>query len=367
MEMIALRSPGLPGNEISEALAGIGVTVVVVTSLDEAEKRQLSLAQIIIDGVGETAEVLQALGQIEDRIERIFWVGFEPPSVTLPGLCLIDPLNVAAGLCAAVQGPADAMQHTMVPIAMVPAAAPAEPGQESWDLAVEQPEAPRDRPPPTVAPMVIGFDDDDDDEEEVVEADFVEVSRRSIAWKPWARAALGVLAVGGVFLLWASQQLTAEAQIALPEPVKAMPTYTLNNRPQRARQETAGGSQAAPGTGAKAGVLIKKTQLAPATKTQTGTAVQFNPSGLQQCLRRLGKKGQARLKRLGKMRVTMRLGVMGDGRIAAATTVKVRMGRKKYRSKRFNACVEGEVVGQQLNMRPEREPTFIKRTFTLRR
>jgi hypothetical protein len=365
MRIIALRSPGLPSTEISESLASIGVIVTVVTSLEEAKNRKLSLAQIIVDGVGETADALQALSQITDQIERVFWIGFEPPSVALPGLCLINPLNAAASLLATVGDRPDAVAETMVPISLAPREA-AGGHDEPWDLGVVEPRAPIDRPRPTVEPMTVDFDEFEGEIEDlVIDADFISV-HGSFPWRPWAASAMVVMTVGGLVLFWAAHQFPAPPEIALPISPTNLPVYPMSQGEAEVPKQAAEQAKARVDKVPVQAPTVAASQPVPATKKRLGTGVQFDVSGLQRCLGRLGKKGKARLKRIGKLKVTLRLGVMSDGRVAAATTVKVRIGRKKYRSKKFNACVEGEIAGQKLRLSPKREPTFIRRTFTLR-
>jgi hypothetical protein len=94
--------------------------------------------------------------------------------------------------------------------------------------------------------------------------------------------------------------------------------------------------------------------------------IPFDAGRLRPCLDRLGKRSRTRLRRNGRLVLKMQLGVMRDGRIGSVVTQSARIGRARAGGKRFLPCVEGAIAGQQLEMRPEIEPTMVLRTFVLR-
>jgi hypothetical protein len=363
MEIIALRSPGLPSNELRQATAEVGVTLTVVTSLEEAQRRGLTTALVVVDGVGETAELLNDLKALGRGLERVFWIGFEVPSVQLPGLQLISPLDAAAELVVALSGdkpPAD--QQTMMPISLVPDAAEEIVGD--WQMAVEQPAPPLDRPPPpTVAPMIMRFDQDDADEHDVVIEAEVLPARPTLRLGAWLKPAALVVGLTALTLYFVDQHFQTAVQIALPAPVENMPVYP--DRGLRLDEKPAAVVPVAVPPPPPVEVIAKAEPTSKKQK-QAKTVSSFDSTQLKKCIRRLGKKGRMRVGKKAKLRVSMRLGVMGDGRIAAASVIKVRIGKRRYRSKRFSACIEGRVVGQQLALRPEKQPLFIRRIFTIK-
>ena len=372
MQIIALRSPGLPTSELVRALAEVGVTLTVVTSLDEARSRQLPVNRVIVDGMGETADDLRALAQLGEALECVLWVGFEPPSLALPNLQLINPLRQVDELTLAVQGlgpakPVATADQTMVPIQLAELGAlPG--GEQDWSVPLTAPQKPLDRPPPTVAPITIDFTQEEHLDDVVIDADFK--VRRVYNWRRWRQpiAMVVVFALAAIFAV--SQGFQEGAQISLPPPVGELPTYpkaVKTERSERLKVEPPSKKPQIPAAAVPEGSkVVTPSQPTPTRKKRLKVVSSFDEGRLKGCLRRLGKKGTLWLKRSGAVRVSLRLGVMGDGRVAAATTNSVRFGRKKYRSKRFNACIEGEVVGQQLNFRPSREPTFVKRSFVIK-
>ena len=365
MQVIALRSAGLPAKEITEAAAEVGVTVTVVTSLEEAETRGLSRARVIVDGVGETADELRALGRLGDELERVFWIGFEPPNRRLPGLALINPLNQIEGLIEALEHSSAHGAETMVPIVLADDVEVA-PAEGQWDLPVLQPPTPVDRPLPTLAPMTLHLEEQEEIEERVVDADFQ--VQRAWNWKLWVPPVMSTCALVLVAFLLVRSSYEGGKTIALPEPVTTMPDYAMEWAQSTKNDQSVQPkikikpSDLPPNT-----VLVTPSQKTPPAKKAQRVVTPFDESPLKECLKGLGKKGKKWLRKNGSVRVNMRLGIMGDGRVVAATTRSVRIGRKTYRSSRFNACVEGKVVGQQMSIRPEREPTFIKRIFKIAR
>ena len=369
MQVIALRSAGLPAKELIEAAAKIGVTITVVTSLDEAQSRGLSVARVIVDGVGETADELRALDRIEDQLQRVFWIGFEPPNRRLPGLALINPLNQVDGLIAALEHSPTTISETMVPIEL----ADPEPFAESsgqWDMPVIEPAKPIDRPLPTLAPLNVHLEEDEEDEaveDLVVDAEFK--VQKVFNWKLWIPPIISTMAIALVAYLLLNSSYKKGKTIALPEPVQSMPTYTMNGEDlvgQPAKNDsTRPKIKINPIDLPANSALVAPTRKTPVVKKKQKMVTPFDETRLKDCLKGLGKKGAKWLRKSGSVRVSMRLGIMGDGRVAAATTNGVRIGRKKYRSSRFNACIEGKVVGQQLSIRPDREPTFVKKTFKI--
>ena len=224
MQVIALRSAGLPAKEIIEAAAQIGVTVTVVTSLEEAKTRELSLARVIVDGVGETADELRALGRLGDELERVFWIGFEPPNRRLPGLALINPLNQIDGLIQALEHSSTTAAETMVPIMLADDDPVAQP-EGQWDMPVLQPPKPIDRPLPTLAPITLHLEEHEEIEDLVVDADF-QVQRVS-NWKRWVPPAISTIAILLVALLLVRSSYKEGKTIALPEPATTMPDYAM--------------------------------------------------------------------------------------------------------------------------------------------
>lgn len=362
MEIIALRSPGLPSNELRQATAEVGVTLTVVTSLDEAQHRGFSMAVVVVDGVGETADLINDLKALGTSLERVLWIGFEAPSVPLPGLQLISPLDAAVELVAALSGNKPLSdQQTMMPISLVPGSA-----QEvavDWQMAVEQPSAPLDRRPPTVAPMNLRFDRDEvEDHEMVIDAEVLPTRPQFRFW-PWLQAAGLVVGLGALLVYFVGHSFQAPTQIALPARVKSMPAYPDRGaRPDEKPVEMKAAAVPAPAPAQ----VIAKAEPTPVKQMLAKTVSPFDSTRLKDCIRRLGKKGRLRVAKKSRLRVNMRLGVMGDGRIAAASVTKVRIGKRRYRSKRFNACIEARVVGQQLDLRPEKQPLFIRRNFTIK-
>jgi len=241
-------------------------------------------------------------------------------------------------------------------------------GEQDWSVPLEAPQKPLDRPPPTVAPITIDFTQEEHLDDVVIDADFK--VRRVYNWRRWRQpiAMVVVFALAAIFAV--SQGFQEGAQISLPPPVGELPTYpkaVKTERSERLKVEPPSKKPQIPAAAVPEGSkVVTPSQPTPTRKKRLKVVSSFDEGRLKGCLRRLGKKGTLWLKRSGAVRVSLRLGVMGDGRVAAATTNSVRFGRKKYRSKRFNACIEGEVVGQQLNFRPSREPTFVKRSFVIK-
>ena len=366
VRVVALRSAGLPTAELTEAARTVGVEVTVVTSLEEARQRGLPLARVIVDGVGETAEQLRGLARLRDELEVVYWIGFDPPSRSLPGLVLINPLRSVDDIAEALSTAQPADDLTMVPIQLDDD--PPEPSPSAhWSEPVVEPPAPLDRPLPTLAPITLHLEEDESIDDLIVDADF-QVRRRRVDWKVWLRPAAVAIMIVGASLVWLQAHFREAETIALPEPATTLPTYRIAPAAAAPKRETETKPPAAPvqQTPPQGSAMVAPDQKTSETKKRARVVVPFDEGRLKTCLRRLGKKGARWLTKSGSVRVTMRLGVMGDGRIAAATTSAVRIGRKKYRSSKFNACVEGEVVGQQLGLRPEREPTFVRRTFRIR-
>jgi hypothetical protein len=261
---------------------------------------------------------------------------------------------------------------TMVPISLVPTE-PLEPVAVTWDLEVQQPRAPQDKRPPKIAPIDVHLVDPEPRDEVHVE---VAVGRRSgpSAWRDWLTPVLGVGIAGSVVVWLVAFSLSSGTDVALPSPATQLPTYAPSKRSLPTPAPVSDEGTVAPTivdevpstVPVRPMKVLEKSQPSPAKKRAAGTLSRFNAKRLRDCLARLGKKGKASFKRRGRLTISMRLGVMGDGKIAAATTTGVRIGKKRYKSRRFNACAEGKVVGQQMGIRPESEPTFVRRTFTLR-
>ena len=179
---------------------------------------------------------------------------------------------------------------------------------------------------------------------------------------------------GGVVVWLVAFSLSSGPDVALPSPATQLPTYVPSKRPasppvvvrDEAKPMPEQNEQATPNVVVKPMKVLEKSQPSPAKKRAAGTLIPFDSSRLRDCLARLGKKGKASFKRRARLTISMRLGVIADGKIAAATTTGVRIGKKRYKSRRFNACAEGRVVGQQMGIRPDSEPTFVRRTFTLK-
>jgi len=339
-----------------------------VTSVDEALARDLPVTQVIVDGVGETADELRALDRLGDQLECVYWIGFDPPNRQLPGLVLINPLSQIDGLIEALTQSPNQSAATMVPIEILDPE-PLPEGTGDWNMPVVQPAKPIDRPLPTLAPINLHLEEDEETEDSVVDADFK--VQRAYNWKVWVPPIISTIVILLVAFLFVRSSYKVGKTIALPETAETMPSYTMNGE-DMASQPAANDLirpkvKINPIDLPENSALVTPTRKTPVVKKNQKMVTPFDESRLKVCLKGLGKKGSKWLKKKGSVRVSMRLGIMGDGRVAAATTSGVRIGRKKYRSSRFNACIEGKVVGQQLSIRPEREPTFVKRTFKIRR
>ena len=225
MEVLALRSPGLAASKIQEAAAAAGITVTVVTSLNEANERGLAMAVVIVDGVGETADILAALREHKQQVERVIWIGFEAPGIDLPGLTVVSPIDGEQVLIAALSGggqPAAAVDETLVPISLMPTQAPAG-AASGWNLEVQQPKAPLDRPIPKVLEVDVSFDEEDFARVTPTEdADFVARPQLPmISWRKWLRSAapvaLVLVGLGVMSLAQARQRaVTREADCSEP-------------------------------------------------------------------------------------------------------------------------------------------------------
>ena len=183
------------------------------------------MAQVIVDGVGETAEQLRALDRLDDELQRVFWIGFEPPNRRLPGLALINPLNQIDGLIEALERSPTTIAQTMVPIELADPE-PLPEGSGQWDMPVVQPAKPIDRPLPTLAPITLHLEEDEEIEDLVVDADFK--VQKVYDWKLWVPPIISTTAIALVAYLLLSSSYKQGKTIALPEPVQTMPSYTMN-------------------------------------------------------------------------------------------------------------------------------------------
>ncbi|MEC7750850.1 MAG: adenylate/guanylate cyclase domain-containing protein [Myxococcota bacterium] len=91
----------------------------------------------------------------------------------------------------------------------------------------------------------------------------------------------------------------------------------------------------------------------------------FDVKPMSRCLKKLSKKGKRRLAKAKKLSVTLRMGIMGDGRIVAVSVKKLAFGSRRYKRRKVSRCIEGAVVGQTFPLRPKREPEFLTRTYKI--
>ena len=386
MRLVAIRSAGLAGGELKRAAEAAGLQLAVVTTLDEAVARGMRRGVVVVDGLGETTSLLQALRRHSDRIEHLIWLGFEAPGLEGDNITVVSPLDDPGEIVDVLAERSGqeldfefdlddppAVEDAPVeeelalpdpePVEMVPVThAP------TWDESV-QPAPPK---PVSIAPQQAPLEKvqvrfaDEPKEDQTIDAEIVIRRRRD--WHLWKRPVIGVTVLTIAGLLAIKFAFPQGARVALPASASTMPIYPAarGDKLPDPDQVRVVEKKLEPKKEAKPAEAITASQPTPPEKKAAGSVVAFDEGPLQGCTARLGKKGKARLKRYKKLSLRVRLGVMGNGHIAAASVLGVRIGKKRYRSKRFNACAEGAIVGQQLELRPEREPTFIKRTFTLR-
>lgn len=111
--------------------------------------------------------------------------------------------------------------------------------------------------------------------------------------------------------------------------------------------------------------LIAATKSDPKDRVK-GQPAPFDQGPMRACLKKLGKKGKRRFRKHGVLEVTLRIGVMATGRIAAVAVQSMTLGSRGYKSNRLAACLEGAIVGQTYPLRPKTEPYFVTESYRLR-
>ena len=110
-------------------------------------------------------------------------------------------------------------------------------------------------------------------------------------------------------------------------------------------------------------VSVLSSAVTPEEKRRAKQPMPFDVGPMSACVKKLSKKGKKRLAQAKTLSVTVRMGIMGDGRIAAVSVKRLAFGSRRYKRRQVSSCIEGAVVGQSFPLRPEREPEFLTRTY----
>jgi hypothetical protein len=391
--LLVVHSANLRQVEIEAAADRAGWSVQRLVSLSEAVERSLQADAVLFDGLGETGDFLADLARHPMAGQHVLWVGFEAPSNSAQVFEVLPPMDWPASLSFALQrlsppleditfsafdidafdvfdeGPslADPTERPTLPPQVLEAFADsADTFQLEPDEAPE--EVPADGPsadPRTPSPLRL-------DERTVLEAEgeqYSEASKRSGRAGFRRSVTLALLAAIGVGALALSWRLSNGPQVVLPATVGVLPA--AQPRLAGVRPTPSAGVRPTPPVDApKKRAVRPREVLAPVRveppKKPIKIAIPFDPGRLQPCLKHLGKRSTTRLRRGGVLVLKMQLGVMRNGRVGSVVTQSARIGRRRAGGKGFLPCVEGAVAGQQLDMRPEVEPTMVLRTFKLR-
>jgi hypothetical protein len=380
--LLVVQSPNLRLAAVESATDAAGWSMQQVMSVGEVADRQLRGDAILCDGLGETGNLVAELTRYPDLAARVFWVGFEVPVSLAVDLRLLSPIDLVASLGEALAEPRDAVDEVTSSAFELDLSGFEEPA-EPLSLAepTERPSLPPEVldgfaesvvEPDSVAqleqrlePEVVGVQIEPIVDLEGAANDFVEglaLDRRFSRSRLFRTLFLLIFGTSAIIVFnYLSWRLSTGPQVSLPVTVGVLPTAkeavlpaVIPLRPKAAIPPLK------PPPRRIAPVLVEKPQK------PLRMAIPFDAGRLRPCLDRLGKRSRARLRRNGRLVLKMQLGVMRDGRVGSVVTQSSRIGKARAGGKRFLPCVEGAIAGQQLELRPEVEPTMVLRTFVLR-